>query len=277
MQPKNRVIAALLALSFGFLGAHKIYLNRFGAFIGFLFLGYLSFSINMPIVFFVAIYQGFKLLSMSDIEFDRKYNKGYARTPQGPLQQRRDNQMRQYGQYGQQNPQYKSPQKSNQRPVNNPYIVSGMKKYKDFDLEDAIIDFQKGLEISPENASLHFNIACAYSLTEKKEKAFHHLSKAVSLGLTESDRILRHDDLAFVRIQPEFDAFRKSGFKVFQPTTTTQNQTQDKNQPPQEPVELEDQTNETLLERLHKLAELRERGLISDLEFEAARKNVLRN
>ncbi|MBK6782530.1 MAG: hypothetical protein IPG79_01330 [Saprospiraceae bacterium] len=42
-----------------------------------------------------------------------------------------------------------------------------------------------------------------------KEKAFRHLSLAVETGMDDVNRILTHDDLAFVRIQPEFDNFKK--------------------------------------------------------------------
>lgn len=69
----------------------------------------------------------------------------------------------------------------------NPYKASGIKKYKDFDLEDAIMDFKKGLELSPTDVAWHFNLACAYSLTEK-HPSYHHLSLAVGNGLKDVEK-----------------------------------------------------------------------------------------
>jgi len=95
----------------------------------------------------------------------------------------------------------------------NPFKNSGIKKYKDYDLEGAIEDFSQGLSINPKDIALHFNIACAYSMTEVKDKAYYHLSKAVELGFKDFEKIKTKDDLAFVRIQPEFDEFEESGYK----------------------------------------------------------------
>jgi len=94
----------------------------------------------------------------------------------------------------------------------NPFKKSGIKKYKDFDLDGAIVDFNKGLEINPQDVALHFNIANAYSLTEQKEKAYYHLAKAVEMGFSDTEMINTKDDLAFVRIQPEWDTFKANGY-----------------------------------------------------------------
>ncbi|MBK7010696.1 MAG: SHOCT domain-containing protein [Saprospiraceae bacterium] len=142
-------------------------------------------------------------------------------------------------------------------------------KSKEFDLDGAIADFLKGLEVDPNDVALNFNIACAYSLTEKKDEAYKHLSKAVSLGFNDFERILTHDDLAFVRIQPEFDAFKRSGYKVFQapPKATSTVET----------VQAEAGENDMLLDQLSRLAELRDRGLLSEEEFLLEKKKLTRN
>lgn len=280
MLPKNKVTAAMLAFFTGFIGGHKLYLNRYGAFIGFFFLFMLSISISFPISVIVGLVQGVKLLKMTDAEFDKKYNRGFIPVHRGQLEVRREEQMRRYEQIPDKKPSPQSRQKPSPSTTlrANPFKNSGIKKYKDFDIEDAIIDFNKGLEISPNDVALHFNIACAYSLTEKKSLAYHHLSRAVSLGLKDAERILSHDDLAFVRIQPEFDAFRVSGFKVnpynqgSNPTTSAP-KTSQQNQPP---IEKEEVTDDTLLAQLNKLSELRKQGILSEDEFIFERKKVLR-
>ena len=57
-------------------------------------------------------------------------------------------------------------QKPRPRKRPNPYKKSGVEKYKEYEYEGAIEDFKKALEIDPKDIPTHFNIACAYSLTE---------------------------------------------------------------------------------------------------------------
>lgn len=279
MQPKNRITAAMLAFFTGFMGGHKIYLGQTGGFIGFMVLLMVSFNIGLPISLIAGVMNGIKLLNMSDQEFDKRYNRGIIQVRRGPLEARRDAQMMQYEQIPDisKNGTTKKPSPvSNLRA--NPYKNSGIKKYKDFDLTEAIADFKKGLEISPGDVALHFNIACAYSLTENKALAYHHISKAVSLGLGDTQRILSHDDLAFVRIQPEFEAFKSGGFRVNPfPTAapakeTVQNTPNAEKNNTAEASELDD----SLLAQLNKLSELRKRGILSEEEFVFERKKILR-
>jgi tetratricopeptide (TPR) repeat protein len=224
-----------------------------------------------------GVMEGVKLLNMPDQEFDRKFNRGFIPVRQGPLEVRREAQMQKYEQI----PPYNTKQPTSS-PVNtlraNPYKNSGIKKYKDFDLEDAIADFKKGLEIAPNDVALHFNIACAYSLTENKRMAYHHLSKAISYGLKDVDRIMSHDDLAFVRIQPEFEKFRSGGFKV-----NPYDEKVDKNVEIKEEVpvtisnEQSQEMDDKLLAQLSKLSELRNKGILSEDEFVFERKKILRH
>jgi tetratricopeptide (TPR) repeat protein len=183
----------------------------------------------------------------------------------GPMEKRREQQMRKYEQIP--NSSRSTPQATVKA---NPYKESGIKKYKNFDLQDAIEDFEKGLAIAPNDVALHFNIACAYSLTEQKTKSYNHLAKAVSLGLKDVDKILQHDDLAYIRIQPEFEEFRKSGFlksPYSQETTTV---------PQAEQVADDTTIDASLLSNLKRLSEMRQKGIISDEEFAFERKKILR-
>ncbi len=207
----------------------------------------------------------FLIKQMHDINVYRKWQN--VPSTRGPLEQRREEQMRKYDQIGGRQKPTRSPQAQVKA---NPYKESGMKKYKNFDLQDSIEDFTKGLAISPTDVSLHFNIACAYSLTEKKSKAFYHLSKAVSLGLKDVDKIMQHDDLAYVRIQPEFEAFRKSGFLSHpfgQETPPASNA---------EPVIESNNSEASVLANIAKLVEMRQKGILSDEEFVLERQKVLR-
>jgi TM2 domain-containing membrane protein YozV len=279
MIPKSKVTAAMLAFFLGAVGAHKLYLGKTGGFVWFMILLMLSISIGIPITLILGVIHGVKLINMTDQAFDKMYNKGYAAPSKGPLETRRSQQMERYEQVSdsaQRQPSFRKPSPTASA-KSNPYKNSGIKKYKDFDLADAIADFSKGLEISPNDLALHFNIACAYSLTENKSKAYHHLSKAVSLGLKDVERILSHDDLAYVRIQPEFDTFRSSGFRVNPYETRTTNSQSQTSAPSAAPVDIAPETmDDTLLAQLNKLSELRKRGILSDDEFNFERKRLLR-
>ena len=68
--------------------------------------------------------------------------------------------------------------------------------------------------VDKRDVALHFNIACAYSLSEQADLAYYHLDKAVELGFKDFDRVQSHDDLAYVRIQPQFDEFKANGFRL---------------------------------------------------------------
>jgi len=264
-RPKSRIFAAFLAFFFGMFGVHKFYLGQVGMGIVFFFILMMTRTFIMPITMIMGIFDAFKLFMMSDEEFHHKYNRGAHVNPthrDSKIEKRRQRQMSR---------QQTSSQRRNQPSRAavqraNPFKKSGIKKYKDFDLEGAIEDFKKGLEINQVDIALHFNIANAYSLTEKKEKAYYHLSKAVELGFSDLELISTKDDLAFVRIQPEWDAFKENGFKLKRGMMKNEGD-------PTPDRYLE--TDDVLLSQLNKLAELRKKGLLSEAEFALERKRLM--
>ena len=262
---KSRVFAALLAIFFGGFGAHKFYLRDPGAGILYIFIFFIASRIAFPISFILGWIDAFRLLTMSDETFDRKYNKHLTRDRRSYVEPNRPRRRRPGVKERRVRPSRKAIQKA------NPFKKSGLKKYKEFDLEGAIEDFEQGLEINPADIALHFNLACAFSLTEKKDKSFHHLSRAVELGYNDFKKIQNHDDLAFLRIQPEFEDFKNNGFKLGgQPQGIPEST--DEGQEEAEPKVKDD----VLLSQLNKLAELRKKGLLTEEEFNMERKKLLR-
>ncbi|HUR30919.1 MAG TPA: hypothetical protein VMZ69_05775, partial [Saprospiraceae bacterium] len=199
---------------------------------------------------------------MDENEFNRKYN-----TPGEPAYDKR---AQRYGPYSQQRGRIPvTPRNTSAgKEIQNPYKVSGIKKYKEFDLEGAIEDFKKGLEIHPKDISLHFNLACAYSLTEQVDKAYAHLDKAVNLGFNDFEKIKTHDDLAYVRIQDRFEDFQHNGYR-FQAANVVE---------PPKVKEVKEETiqDDMLLSQLKRLSELRDRGLLSEQEFIIEKKKLTR-
>lgn len=250
---KNKTLAGLLALFFGWLGIHRFYLGQTGLGILYIFL--------VGISFILSIIDAIYFFNMDEEEFNRKYNSKEALNPSDVRSQHYNRANTQRGKI----PVHKSAAPGTQ----NPYKINGIKKYKEFDLEGAIADFKKGLEIHPKDISLHFNIACAYSLTEQVDKAYTHLDKAVALGFNDFEKIKTHDDLAYVRIQDRFDDFQKNGFRL-EPVSAVESPAS-KEKTVEEPVQ-----DDLLLSQLRRLAELRDRGLLSEQEFIIEKKKLTR-
>ena len=144
-----------------------------------------------------------------------------------------------------------------------------MQKYKDFDLDEAIVDFNKALKIAEKDPELHFYLAATHSLSENKEKAYKHLALAVEYGLKDPDKIDSYEDLAFVRIQDEYDSFKANGFKYPESTPAEG--------PKQKEIEKSEEVleDDILLSQLNKLDELRKRGLISNEEFTIEKEKLI--
>ena len=255
---RNKTAAGLFALFFGWAGVHRFYLGQVGLGVLYFFLMFLLISPVLSIIDAIVFF------TMDEETFNRKYNTNQQLVP--PI-------------YHQRRPGYPQPQvrQGAKAPRNtrmgalelqNPYKVAGIKKYKEFDLEGAIEDYNKGLEIQPKDISLHFNLACAYSLTEQVDKAYAHLDRAVSLGFTDFDKIKSHDDLAYVRIQDRFESFQQNGYRLDIPVMETAT----------EPAQQEKEAvrDDVLLSQLKRLAELRDRGLLSEQEFIIEKKKLTR-
>ncbi len=187
--------------------------------------------------------------------------------PRNPRDNRR--RERDYNRRGRQ-PEYQRPARRDYerpasrptpKPKSNPFKNSGIEKYKDYDYEGSIEDFNKALQINPKDIAVHFNLACAYSLTEQKDNAFEHLDKATALGFTDFGKIKTHDALAYLRIQDEFEEFEKNRYRL--------------GKKPRENSPTNVAESQNLLEQLKKLAELREQGLLTEEEFSLQKKRLL--
>ena len=250
MRDKN--IAGVLALFFGWIGLHRFYLRQRA-------LGILSvvfFWTGIPAL--IGLIDALVFFTMDKDEFDIKHNKDFVKVIRSD--------RRKYRAVGRERTyQEGSPSsKKKERPLRASALKSsGIEKFKDFDYQGAIEDFQKGLEFAPDDVTLHFNLACSFSLTEQAEKSFYHLDRAVSLGFNDYNRIKTHDALAFLRIHPDFEACEKNNYSLSSNLKATKEEVLD--------------LNETgdLLEQLKRLGELRERGLLSDEEFIREKKKLL--
>ncbi len=272
---KNKTIAAVLAFTFGIFGVHRFYLGQTGR--GMLYA--LFFWTGIPAL--IGLIDAILFLAMDNDEFDHKYNWRYIDPQYRRLdtdydrrlyEQRRRGQERTrrvrerefdrvYGREETQPPVKKAPPPpTRSQPKRNPYKESGIKKFKEYDYDGAIEDFEKALEVNDKDIAIHFNLACAYSITENKEEAFYHLEKAIENGFSDTKKIQDHDALAYVRIQAEYQDFVKNGYRMSQEI---------------EDFEKKQKESSNLLDQLKKLGELREKGLLTEEEFTAQKQKLL--
>jgi len=184
---KEKDIAGLLALFFGFIGLHRFYLGQKGRGILYLMLALTGISAILGLI------DAFSFFSIDNKTFDLKYNRDFLRV---------------------------LPKKEFEKTVKtiteerNTFVKSGKAKFLSYDYDGAIVDFSKALDLNPREIAAHFNIACAYSLNENVEKALYHIDKAILYGFDDFEKLKNHDALAFIRVQPAYLNFAKNGFRL---------------------------------------------------------------
>ncbi|AEE48785.1 hypothetical protein [Haliscomenobacter hydrossis] len=91
----------------------------------------------------------------------------------------------------------------------------GIQKLMAYKLEEALVDFKEALKENDEDPEIYFHLACAYSVLERTQDGFEALRKAVEHNLPNTEMILNHDMLAFLRLHDAFEDFFASGFKKY--------------------------------------------------------------
>ena len=253
---KNKILAALLAMTVGSFGVHKFYLNRIGPGALYLFLTFfIAASIKFPFTFILGLIDAVKLFSMSDAAFNEMYN---ATSNNVQSRDRSNKRARTENRRSSQELDRMEAERKNynyeKTLASNPFVKSGEKKYKEYDLEGAEKDFEQALKLTRGSGDLYFKMACVQSLLENKDKAFSYIEESIKMGFRDFEKIKTIDDLAYLRIQPEFDLFVESGYKI-EKTNKIEAPKQDLLQ------------DDALLSQLNKLKDLRERGLLSDNEY----------
>jgi tetratricopeptide (TPR) repeat protein len=268
---KKKNVAGILALILGIYGVHRFYLGQ--RFLGVLYL--VGFFIGLmvtigtdgefPLVTVPAII-GFidavLLFVMPKEDFDERYNK--KRIKQGVQQ----NKPKRFSHQTKEAPHYESPRAHQSLGVKLQTIKkSAIELFRDYEFEDAIEEFLEALELAPNDPSIHFNLACCYSMVENAGEAYKHLEKAVENGFDATKKIQAHTALAYLRTHPEFDQFVESGFKVLKALPTPKENLLDA-QPPV--IEEED-----LLTQISKLGDLLDKGILTQEEFAVQKQKLL--
>ena len=260
---KKKVVAGFLAFFLGIWGVHRFYLGQrtLGVFYILAF-GILmiptSLSHGIPFIGMVALL-GFLdavlLLVMPKEEFDRKYNSKYIY--QNEAQVRRPRARRRSARQ----PEYAR----RPRPLSNSFKVTGLEKYEDYDILGAMEDLRKALNTNFKDHTVHFYLACCYSINEEPEKGLFHLDKAVDFGFVDFDKIHEYDALAFLRTHNRFEEFVKNSYQI------------PRYLPAEEDAQLntmEDEQAMDILDQIAQLGALYEKGVLTPEEFQKQKQKL---
>ena len=245
---KKKWVATLLAFFFGIFGLHRFYLDQRNlgiAYISMFFLGAFILQGAGQLVAIPAIL-GFVdfliFLSTSRDSFDERYNKEAVRQEQHQKDTARAKAN------DPKNLLYKQHKK---------YLDKAKEAYDDYEYDEAIEALLKAIEIKYDDPETHFFLARSYSVTEDSTKALEHLDLAVAFGLQDTNRIKTEGDLAFLRVQPEYQTFEKNGFQLAKELPS----------PKREELGQDESVPTDLLDQLGKLKKERDAGLLTEEEY----------
>jgi len=290
---KNRTVAIVLAIIFGGFGAHKFYLRDAGTGIFYVMLTLFSASLRFPIGAILGWIDAFRYITMSEEQFDKKYNKQANRArsrgrrdSRDYVEGRRNNkyQRRETSRTSRANTR-RAPEVSQRKSSSyerkrkkvikdNPFKNSGIKRLDNFELDLAQADLERALDLSPDDMEIHIALGRLYSIEENINKSMYHISRAVKLGYTDFNHIRTVDGFAFLRLSDKFEEFEESGFRAVRVDTPSQETKTTPSKPSQQPVtppENDLLQDDLLLSQLNKLKELRNKGIISEKEFQEER------
>lgn len=252
---KSKSTATILTFFLGGIGVHRFYLGQTG--LGFLYL--IFFWTFVPAL--IAFVDFFMFLTMDEQKFNHKYNFRYL----GNLQAQPTIVINNTGAGNIQSApvvanndaKYASPSTPK---VDESFRDKGLKLYHNYDFDKAIIELRKAVNINPKDAESHFVLACIYSIIEKTDNSFFHLEKAIESGYTNLEEIQNHDHLSYLRTQDKFKEFSNNGYKLLRSNLIS----------PASP-----NINTSIIDQIEKLAQLRDKGAITDVEFQNQKSKLL--
>ena len=125
------------------------------------------------------------------------------------------------------------------------------KEFNNNNYPKSIMLLESALKYNPNSKLVLYNLSICYSAIKNKEKSFLYLGKAVRNGYNNFRQIQKDPILKFLRNQTEYNDFAINGYK-FPPKIIT------------------DTTS-----KLERLVELKEKGALTEHEFETEKRKIL--
>ncbi|WP_340114863.1 SHOCT domain-containing protein [Maribellus mangrovi] len=143
----------------------------------------------------------------------------------------------------------------------------GIQKFNNKKYDEATELLNEALKFNPKSKTIFIGLAECYSRKQDKEKTFYYIDKAVRNGFNNFKYIQQQSSFQFIRRQygfPEFvkNGYMKKGIHENEETTKT----------PESEINIK-QTDK--YSQLEKLAELKEKGIINEEEFQAEKAKIL--
>ncbi len=250
---KNKITAAILAIFLGSFGVHRFYLGQAG--LGILHLIF-CWTFISGIIGFI---DGIVFLFMGEESFNLKYNKAFmsmsAVQPTIVIQNVQGDINNQPTPSTANNSSTSTATSSSKE---TPFKISGDKKYADYDFDGAILDYKKSLSVKPIDPEVHFKMACLYSILEQVNNSLFHLNKAVEQGFVDFDQIKQNDHLAYLRSTSDFDRFVRNNYRIDISESSVR-----------------ELPGEAIISQVEKLAQLKDKGIISEEEFSNQKSKLL--
>lgn len=262
---KNKNVAGVLAILTGIFGTHRFYLGQrfLGALYFFLFWAGLAVTIEEgnPIIMLlpalISVVDSIVFFAMPWEDFDRRYNKAYFKQQQ-------------------QEPPRMIPVAATPTPA--PHISKfdalkkeGIRKFRATQYAGAIADFLEALRIRENDPAIAFNLACCYSMLGQHVPGLYYMEMAVNNGFDDEQKIFTHQALLNLRLQPEFDAFAR---RFQAPTAQAAPPPAAPTSPAEEFLDLNIQESVEIPEPLLKLEDLKNRGILTEEEFELQKQKM---
>jgi len=260
---KSKKIASILALTLGLVGVHRFYLgkkfwgivNFAGFFLSMLILIEEGFPWFLIAIGMLSIVESVLFSVMPQQEFDAKYNAGLPSTRKEKKALKAEQKR-------------KSPDATQTRKSRGNLIIKdAFIAYRSGNFDMARKYFEDALQYDYNDPHTHFMLACCHSIARDSKQAYFHLASAVDFGFQEFEEIYHNEAMAWLRSQPDFDAFVKNGYRQVAFLATAK----------PDLLESKSYYDTTVLDRIADLGELLERGVITRDDFESQKKELLGN
>lgn len=283
---KKKHVAGILALFMGILGVHRYYLGQrlLGALYTFAFFITLIITIEegVPAVMFPAILgfiDSILFFVMPKEDFDERYNK--KKLKRKARTRTTSSTERKFSHQKQSDVRHEDEDTRKKTSELQAIKKEAIELFRDYQFEEAVDLFEEASQLAPNDPSIHFNLACCYSMIEDAELAYDHLQKAVENGFDATNKIHSHTALAYLRTHPEFDQFVQNGFKVLKALPTPQQSLLDakpeESTPEEQEPTVEISEEDDLLTQIAKLGDLLEQGVLTQEEFAIQKQKLLEN